>query len=86
MAKSFAAALRAEVIAMKGKSKHNRVSHLSDFDGNLVRTLNVRGHHRKGERPDKDRHDDIDNLSRISMALIDERCAEAECWVLAGGN
>ena len=81
MAKSFAAALRAEVIAMKGKSKHNRASHLNGFDGNLVRTLNVRGHHRKGERSDKDRQDDDDNLARISLTLVDERSSKAKCWV-----
>ena len=48
VAKSLGAAPRAEVIAMKRKCKHNRAGHLK-FQWEFVRTLNVRGHHRKGE-------------------------------------
>src|SRR5258707_15790751 len=80
VAKSFGAAPRAEVIAMKGKCKHNRAGHLR-FQWKLLRTLNVRGHHRKGERSNKDCHDDFDNLARISITLVDERSTKAECWV-----
>jgi hypothetical protein len=44
-----------------------------------ARTLHIRSRHRKGEGPNNDRQDNANNLAGISMALVDERGAKAEC-------